>query len=274
MVKLIRILVLLLVLMVLISCEEVVDIDLNSSNPRFVVEGVIYQDSVSWVRLTRTTDYFETEEPEYVQDAVIVIRDGSIQEQLTYTENGIYIGDTIIGTKDRLYEMEINYDGVVYSARSYMPERTEIISVRYGKSNAQSPLNPQGETVYSISCDFYEDPLTEDFYMIRYLDNDKLVENSYYLLHDNTDDEGALERSDEGKIHFSESVFYEGGEVEIQLLTIDEPVYNYFLQLNDVLFWKRRVIPPTPYNPQSNISNGALGYFAAWTLDSDTLLLE
>jgi hypothetical protein len=33
-------------------------------------------------------------------------------------------------------------------------------------------------------------------------------------------------------------------------------------------------MPPTPYNPKSNISNGALGYFAAWSYDSEKILLE
>jgi hypothetical protein len=69
-------------------------------------------------------------------------------------------------------------------------------------------------------------------------------------------------------------MFYGGGEAEVQVFSIDESVYNYFLQLNDVLYWKRRLMPPTPYNPKSNISNGALGYFAAWSYDSEKILLE
>jgi hypothetical protein len=69
-------------------------------------------------------------------------------------------------------------------------------------------------------------------------------------------------------------MFYEGGEAEVQVFSLDESVYNYFLQLNDILYWKRRVMPPTPYNPKSNISNGALGYFAAWAYDSRKIMLE
>jgi len=44
--------------------------------------------------------------------------------------------------------------------------------------------------------------------------------------------------------------------------------------LNDVLFWKRRFNPPATYNPVSNINNGALGYFAAWTYNSEKIILE
>ena len=75
-------------------------------------------------------------------------------------------------------------------------------------------------------------------------------------------------------MRFSESIFYEGGEIEIELFSIDEDIFNYFLQLSDILFWKNRVVPPTPYNPSSNISGGALGYFAAWSFDAKTILLE
>ena len=110
--------------------------------------------------------------------------------------------------------------------------------------------------------------------MIRYISDGEMVENSYYLLTEKNANDGVINSVNDGIISFSESVFFEGGEVEVQLFSIDESVYNYFMQLNDVLFWKRRVIPPTPYNPISNINNGALGYFAAWAYDSETIILE
>lgn len=262
------------ILIILVSCEEVIDIDLNSSDPAFVVEAIIYKDSVSLVRLTRTTSYFSLEEPEFIDDASIIISDGTSSEELTYTGNGYYTGSTIIGTEERTYKIEIIIDGTIYEGISYMPLKTDIISVHFTKSESQSILNPYGETVFTITCEFSDNPDIDNFYLIRFISDGAMLENSYYLLTENNANDGVVNNTNNDTISFSESVFYEGGEVEVQVFSIDESVYNYFIQLNDVLYWKRRVMPPTPYNPVSNINNGALGYFAAWSYDSEIIMLE
>jgi hypothetical protein len=108
--------------------------------------------------------------------------------------------------------------------------------------------------------------------MIRFLSGDKMIEN-YYLLTEHSNVGGSLNNNHD-TLSFSESIFYDGGEVEIKLFSIDESLYTYFVQLNDVLFWKRRIMPPSQYNPVSNISNGVMGYFAAWSYDSEKIKLE
>ena len=258
----------------LTSCEEVIKVDLNTSNPAFVVEAVIYKDSVTLVRLTKTTSYFSTEEPEYITDASIKISDKTSSEELIYIGNGYYSGTDIIGTEEMNYEIEIFHDGILYKSTSYMPMKTDIISVRYSKNNTQTIFNPNGETMFVIKCEFIDDPEADNYYMIRYILDGKVLAGSYYLLTEKSAVNGSLEISninsaDNDTIRFEEWMFYEGGIGEVQVFSIDKSVYDYFVQLNDVLFWKRRFNPPAPYNPVSNINNGALGYFAAWAFDSE-----
>jgi hypothetical protein len=263
-----------IIFIILTSCEEVIDVDLNSANPAFVVEAIIYKDSVSLVRLTQTTSYFSLEEPGLIENASILISDGTSSEELNYTGNGYYAGNTIIGTEERIYEIEILHDGVIYEGISFMPLKTDIISISFNKSEEQSPLNPYGETVFTIKCEFRDDPDIDNYYMIRFITTDGALIERYYLLTENSSNSGSINNVDNNTIIFSESIFYDGGEVEVQLFSIDESVYNFFMQLTDVLFWKRRVISPTPYNPESNINNDALGYFAAWSYDSEAIILE
>jgi hypothetical protein len=262
------------ILIISSSCEEVIDVSLNSSDPAFVVEAIINKDSVSQVRLTRTNSYFSTEEPEFVEDASITISDGTLMEELNYAGNGYYIGNIIIGTEELIYKIEIIHDGITYEGVSHMPRKSEFTYVQFDKFESQSILNPRGETVFTIVCEFIDNPETENYYMVRYLSDGAMVEDSYYLFTEKKANDGDVSRVNDTIISFSESVFFNGGEVEVQLFSIDESVYNYFIQLNDILFWKRRVIPPSSYNPVSNISNGALGYFAAWAYDSEILILE
>jgi hypothetical protein len=261
-----------IILNILTSCEEVINIDLNTANPALVVEAIIYKDSVCLVRLTRTTSYFSIEQPVFIENASVKISDGALSEELSYKGNGYYTGSTIIGTEGRTYEIEIMHDGITYKGISSMPLKTDLIAVRFGKDNSQSPLNPYGKTVFTITCEFADNPGTNNYYMIRFVWDGKLLER-YYLLTENSSNSGSINNTN-GIISFSESIFFEGGLVEVQLLSIDKPVYDYFMQLSDVLFWKRRVMPPTPYNPKSNINNGALGYFAAWAIDSESIILE
>ena len=274
-----KILVSIAILTIISSCEEVIDINLNYADPAFVVEAIIYKDSVSLVRLTRTTSYFSIEEPKFVENAIIKINDGISSEELSYTGNGYYTGDTIIGTEGRNYSIEISHEGNLYKGTSYMPKRTDIISVSYDRSESVSIFNPNGDTIFTIKSEFIDDPDIDNFYMVRFILDGEVLKNSYYVL---TEDKAVngyinisdINNADNDTIRFSEWMFYKGGEVEIQIFSIDESVYTYFLQLNDILYWKRRVMPPTPYNPKSNISNGALGYFAAWAYDSKKIMLE
>ena len=266
--------VVLLILLTITSCEEPIEIELNYKDPAFVIEGVISKDSVCIVQLTITGNYFSEDGPLPVEDAVITINNGTISEDLTYTANGYFRGADIIGKEETTYELEVLYNGTQYRATSYMPPQRSILSAHYNKSEAQSALNPLAETVFTVSCVFRDNPSTDDFYMIKYTEDGSMIEAKYFLLTEKSANGGALEYDKTGYIRFSESIFYEGGEIEIELFSIDESTYNYFLQLSDILFWKNRVVPPTPYNPTSNISGGALGYFAAWAFDTKTILLE
>jgi hypothetical protein len=261
-------------IIILSGCEEVIDIDLNSSDPAFVVEAVIKKDTVSIVRLTSTVSYFSQEKPDYVENASVTISDGDSSEELTYTGNGYYSGSKIIGTEEKKYEIEVVYNGILYKANSLMPVKTDLISVTYYKYESQSILNPYGDTVYTITCEFYDTPDRDNYYMIRFISKSKTQESSYYMLTEKSANDGSISIDLNGKITFSESLFWESADVDVILYSVDKSIYKYFLQLNDILFWKRRLNPPSPYNPESNITNGALGYFAAWAVDTERIRIE
>jgi len=266
-------------LLLLSSCEEVIDVDLNFADPAIVAEATIYKDSVTLVRLTRTSSYFSPDETEIIEDASIILSDGTSSESLNYKGNGYYIGNTILGTEEKNYKIEIIYGGIRYEGKSFMTLNKDIISVSYSKSNSQSIFNPYRDTIFTIECEFIDEPDKDNFYMIRYILDGEILKGSYYLASENNAINGSVEISnanivDNDTIKFEEWMFYEGGEVEVQVFSIDESVYNYFVQLNDILYWKRRVMPPASYNPASNITNGALGYFAAWAYDSMIIELE
>jgi hypothetical protein len=267
------------ILIIFSSCEDVIEIDLNDADPVFVVEAIIFKDSICTVHLTRTASYFSPDEPQVIDDAIINLSDGTLIENLNYAGNGYYTGNTIIGTEGTNYEIEIFHDGVRYKGTSFLPFETDIVGISYNKTESGSMFDPTLRTMFIIKIEFIDDPDQDNFYMVRYKLDGEVQQNSYYVLTEDKAVNGYLNmfdinNADKDTISFSEWMFCERGEVEVQVFSIDESIYNYFLQLNDILFWKRTIVPPTPYNPKSNISNGALGYFAAWTFDSSKIILE
>jgi hypothetical protein len=114
-----RIVTLLFVFALITSCEEVVDVDLNTSDPRLVIEASLnrLQDgtSSSRVKLTLTGPFFNNQIPA-VEDATVEIStDNGMSFSFNHQGNGIYTSPITL-ENDVNYTLEILYKGESYSA--------------------------------------------------------------------------------------------------------------------------------------------------------------
>lgn len=101
------------------SCEDVIEVNLNDSEPRLVVEANLFQWenglSNSIVRLTTTAPYFDDEIP-VVPDASINITDeNGIIYNFEYVNNGIYTS-SLIPAFDMEYTLTVIYKEETYTA--------------------------------------------------------------------------------------------------------------------------------------------------------------
>jgi hypothetical protein len=114
-----RIVILLFVFVLFTSCEDVVEVDLNTSEPRLVIEASInlLEDgtSNSQVKLTLTAPFFDNQIPEVDDASVVVTSDNGMVYSFNYTGNGIY-ESSLIPQSDINYILEIIYKGETYSA--------------------------------------------------------------------------------------------------------------------------------------------------------------
>ncbi len=251
------------VLITMSSCEEIIEIDLNSSDPVLVIEASLYKDSVSVVHLSKTANYFSIDEPTPIEDAAVTITAGNLSEKLSYTGNGNYIGQSIVGTEGKNYDVEILWNDTEYTGRAFLPKQTEIISLKVIEFQPPSPHAP---IFLQIESTFLDDPEMENFYLIRYIQNDTVLKGQYFAFSD------LMAFND--TISFTNPMvsFDSGDEVVLKIFSIDEPLYNFYVQLNDALSGGM-AMSSTPYNPTSNIE-GAMGYFAAWSYDADTITIQ
>lgn len=253
--------------LLIMSCEEVIEVDLNTSKPLIVVEGLIEQDSTAWVKLSYTTDYFNNKEPDYIKNATVTLEDdiGSL-EILNYHSKGLYKGHAIVGMTNRKYTMHISGEDFNISASSILNPPTIIYSLKFEESYFQHP----GESgqAYISRLTFRDDPLSEDYYMVKFWENDTLRDERYHLIKDNL-----YSRMDVIEYSSMRNRFEPGKEVIARVYSIDKSAYSYYSQLNDLLE-SGMGASSTPYNPTSNFGPSVMGYFSAYSYTSVSTIVK
>jgi len=254
-------------ILVLTSCEEVIEIDLNSSNPVLVAEGQMVKDSTVWIKLSYTRDYFTNEETVFEETATVVITNSNnTSEILSHTGNGMYKGTSMIGEVGEKYNVDITTDKGMSSAVSNLFEPSEIYDVKIIESNFQKPGG--SETSYSLEVKFKDISIDENFYLMKVYVDEKL--ESYVLA-----DDKIFIANDTITFPLIQLSFYLNDEVIIKLHTVDEDTYRYYSQLADLTSdGKGPGGSSTPFNPGSNFGKDVMGYFAAWSFVSDTIVIQ
>ena len=246
------------------SCEEIIDINLNESNPKVVIEALIEEDSVCRVSISLTKSMFDIEETIHINNAIITLNSSNGESEiLNFIDIGTYKGSTIIGTQGINYSISVEIDGETYEAQTYLPY---VVPIKDIVLIPQS--NPHGDTGFVIQC-LLDDPINlENFYRINYekLNNLEEPKEDYSLFSDYLSDGEEI-----SGVIFSFD-FEENDSLEINLLSIDRSTYSYFYQLTDILS-SGMGNSSTPYNPDSNFSNNCLGYFGSYSTDTRRILL-
>ncbi|TRX71745.1 DUF4249 domain-containing protein [Carboxylicivirga sp. M1479] len=249
------------------SCEEVIDIDLNDSDPKLSIDGKIEMGQTAQIQLSYTTDYFSEEAPNYETDAIVNIKElnGRV-ETLIHQGKGLYTGNIVIGREGFEYELEINVDDKTYLGKSSMLTPTEILNIEYLEFDGFG--GSEEETEYQLQIVLKNNPLEENYYLLKYYINGSDKEDTYSVYsHEFFPNEETIEFS---PMRF---IFTKDDVVTVKAYSIDEGTYDYYSQLDEI-------IDPhgggssTPFNPASNMGQDVLGYFRAWSFDQKTVQIE
>lgn len=242
------------------ACEEVIEVDLESTDPALVAEGVIEPGEPVWLQLSYTSDYFSAEETSYEDEASVYISDenGNV-DTLYFDGDGMYRGTNIIGEAGTTYFISFYQDNDTYQASSSLLPASDIVNVWFEESSMQRP--GEDEKSYEIHVEISNDTQQDNFYLFKFYINGELEDESYSLANSNY-------YPDEETLDFNpfRIDFDLDDKVEVIVYRIDEDNYNYFSQLND-LTESGPGGSSTPYNPQSNFGDNVLGYFSAWSYD-------
>lgn len=221
----------------IISCEDVVEIDLPPTKSRLVVNALFRVDIADEfvpveVKVTETTSFFEQSEPTQLSSAIIFYgipleNDPNLFEEVFSSSlaestpgSGIYIPDPTFDEDQRIRTSSLN-PGMVFQLLITHKER------RYASITTYSPVVPidnieQGtETLFDeedteVLVTFTDVPDIENYYVFDFDFNEFLALDDQFI---------------DGQ-EFEFSYFYDknlksGDEVEISILGADQQFFNY-----------------------------------------------
>ena len=245
------------------ACQDVIDIDLDSVEPKLVIDAVV-SDSVV-VKISKSTDYFEPGIYPPVSNAVVTITNGSGNtDRLQETSTGIYT-ENQTGIEGNEYTLEVEVDGEVYAGTVEMPYKVAIDSI----SIEPTPDYMEFSGGYLVNCHLNDPAGVENYYRLIVSNINQLSEpdDILYVYDD------AFVDGNEISMRWDEEQFFEQDTVVVELQTLAESTYDYYRTLSS-LFESGMIGNANPSNPITNLSNGALGYFGAYTVSRDTIIIS
>nr|WP_294926658.1 DUF4249 domain-containing protein [uncultured Flavobacterium sp.] len=200
------------------SCEEVVDVDVNTTAPKLVIEAAINwrkgtSGAQQTIKLTTTTGYFEEEIP-IVSGAVVYVKN-SANEQFNFTEvpnSGRYVCNNFKPVINGTYTLTVISNGNTYTASETLKSITPITNITQTYA---------GDLAGIVVRAFYKDPADVDnYYLYRYVYSNK-VTSTYYV------DEDEFYQGNEFFSVSDDEDLKAGDGIEITHYGISKQYYNY-----------------------------------------------
>lgn len=233
--------------MLFASCEELIDVNLNEANPRYVIEGDLSDlTSEQIIKVSQTVAFNAPVRNKPIDNAIVRVMNDKGE---VYTFNSIGDGaySASFKPKDKTrYNLSVTIGDEVFESSSYMNPYIDVDSLGIIEDVIFS------DTVYSVTLKFVDPKDQPNYYKYNISVNGKdfifsrvfsdKFNDGLYVTHQISDNRNDI---------------LIGDTVVVRRQIIDKPVFTYW---NDVL----SINPGSaaPANPTSNISNGALGYFS------------
>ncbi len=254
----------------LTSCTEVLKVDLDDEQERLVIEGLVTNEATPFhVKLTKTLALDDHSNFPAVNNAFVTIADnlGNL-DTLHLTTDGVYKTNTAIqGVPGRTYFLTVVVDGKTYVAQDLLTSVSPIDSLY---------------VIYHQKGDGLGIP--DDGYYPYFNSSDPPNEKNYYL-QEVTKDGAPVLKSNQISVNDDRFLapvvigiripgrYISGEKIVFRLSSLSEAGYNYLngiaLQMqNDGGFFST-----PPANAPTNLSEGALGFFRASSVSSDSLIV-
>lgn len=241
------------------GCEKVIDVDLNDANPVVVIEAKLTNLPVLVeVNISKTGSYFGSGPATKISNASVILENNfGGRFLLKEVEEGLYKSNDVYPQTGNNYKLTVDVEGEIYEATSKLNPPVFIDSLTSVYSEGFIFL----DAGYIVNIYFGDPPNVKNYYRLKIYKNGKLKNDidDLIVFDDNMFDGHKL------VIRTRNTKFKPGDKAKVELISLDKNAYEYLKTFQEVI--STNPGSAAPVNPSSNFSNGALGYFSAYSSD-------
>jgi len=260
--------------LLIFSCEKVIDIPLDESAQKVVIEASTSNFlGDSYVLLSRTATLYGQDVFEKVNNGTVIITDKN-GVAVTFIEDGTnkgkYTHPTFVVTPNNAYILHVNIDGETYTAKSITQSSTVLDSIYTLKEENQG---------FSPGSGGNNGPPTDSINLVYMVYSDNVNESNQYRFNVYTNGKRNErinlidDKISNGQVLDSKffATYKSKDTVVVEMINLDKANYTYFKSLSNTS--GGGPFSATPANPVTNLDNGALGYFGAYLKDTVSLII-
>ncbi len=258
----------------IVSCEETVELDVKQAPSNITIEGLITNEyRHHYVAVKRTVDFYANGGAEPIADAIVTVSDGTNEFEFVHNPDfsdgrtGYYFSPAFAGEVGKTYYLTVNVDGETFTAQDVLYPVTEIDSLSYVLDEDERE-DPEVEgRFYEVLFYAKEPQETKDYYLFKFYRNDSLIFDDETDIYFSNDDLLAEEING-----IPTASYYKIGDVaKVEMYSISNAGFIFYNDLINLLKSDGGMFGSPPVNPRNNISGGALGFFQASSLVSETI---
>ncbi len=247
-------------LITFVGCERVVDVDLDTAEPRLVIDASIHwlkgtDGAEQTIYLTTTTGYYNTQIPT-VSNAVITVTNGTTTFDFIETEPGTYVCTDFVPALEQTYVLTVIANGQTYTATETLKAVPEVGEIEQNNEGGFT-----GEDI-EVKIFFTDNGATDDYYLSRFKVNFNAIPEF-----DVTEDK--FFQGNTIFALFSDEDLEAGSTLDFRLSGISQRYYNYMnilLSISGSNGGSPFSSPPATVRGNivntSDPDNYALGYFS------------
>ncbi len=261
-------------LFILVSCEDVVIVPLNTADAKLVIDANIKWNktntgAIQSIKLSLTSDFYSNTVPP--ANGALVYVTNSANTQFIFNEvgtTGEYTCTNFVPLSNENYTLTVNYKGQIYTATDTLLPTPPILNV------AQETLPSFTGTRIEVKF-FFQDPASQNnYYLINFKSNTELLPR-YAPIRDEFF-QGNLMFG-----RFSNDDIKAGDNLFMSVQSISNRYYTYFQKLNEIAGTNGGApfsTPPATIRGniinQTDVNNFPLGYFAITELASRNYMVQ
>jgi len=248
------------------SCnqEEIIEVDLSVVPAQYVIEGSVTDENVPYsVRITRTVDFYHPNDFPAVGGATVIIGDNSGRiDTLFEKQPGIYeTSNALTGVSGRTYTLQVWVEGHNFTALSTMPNLVPF-------EDLNAIRLPFVDSSIIVMTPIFIDPvgLGNNYQFVQ--SNNGKRQPFIFVIDDRNNDGTQI-----SSLLFAPDLETKiGDSISIEMRNIDRATYKYFVALDASN--GNGPNAGVPANPDNNFGGACLGYFAAYTVQRRSLIVE